>query len=496
MKQDSLYMLIRGMTKQEKIFFNRFAQLANNKKNKHYLRLFKRIDRQLKKTSVVDEASLKGEFPYLSVEKRYLMNIIIKSLTAFHEKDEGFYMVKTLIKQIYILLDKRIYPEAQKLHKKAVELAEKYNLFEDLLALQNVRVVLQGIDKLVPEGAIMEDIIAQKKQLVAQSQNYDEYRLHMHKLQQWIHENGYIDTPQKEEEFKELIDTPLIKNKDQAISGRATELYYNANIFICELQYDFDKKYQIFQQRIAFMREYPELYSPYNKMIFTHNYVLCCTRVKAVEEGKKYLQELEQQIQAYPLDAGFIKGLLYMRCLDFNSVIGAFDQHEYWIPKVEEGLKTYFYIPAIQLEYIHLFLGRAYIEIGAYEKALDCLYKVGDHKMFEKMSVIYSAAKLLILICYYELGWYSNLESASLSFYRLVRKVGIQYKLYELLIKYLKLKIANRDLTNEDTIRFFYAEWEEIQPNSRESIPFQFFHYKEWLRSKIEGKPLAFYLSE
>lgn len=486
-------MLIEGMTKQEKIFFNRFAQIANNKKNKHYLTLFKLIEKQLKKNKAIDEEQLKKKFPYLSVEKRYLMNILIKSLTAFHENDEGFYAVKTLIKQIYILVDKGIYLEAQKLHAKAVKIAERYNLFEDLMSLNNIRVALRGHRDILSDLNIMKAIIDDQNKKIGQLLNYDQYRLYMYQLQDWIRTNGYIDTPQKEAEFNQLIASPLIDNISEAKSDRAIELFYNARIYIWGLQYNFRKKYEEFQQRIAFMKEHPHLYSPYNKIIFTNNYLMCCIRVGAIEECEEQLLVLEEYIQQYPLSLERVMVCLYTRKLEFYSHIGAFEKNRAWLLEVEKGLYLCQNLTPLQSEYLYLYLGRAYMELGDYEKALEHLYKVGAFKIFDKTSVTYSAAKLLVLICYYELGWYSNLESALISFYRQIRKAKVQYKLYESLLKYLKLGIANRDLTNKNTLYFFSSEWENISPDSRESIPFQFFHYKKWLRSKIENKPLDTY---
>ncbi len=495
MKQDSLYTLIKRMTKQEKIFFNRFAQIANNKKEKHYLTLFRLIEKQLKKDHSVDETKLKKTFPYLSVEKRYLMNVLLRSLTLFHEKDEGFYVVKTMMKQIHILLDKGIYSEAQRLHTKATALAEKYDLFEDLLILNNLKMVLRDYMGFFLNTEAMAVNMENKRQLIEKIVNYDEYRLFMYELFTWIKENGYIDSDQKKIAFQEKINTPLIEDISNAKSAKAIELYYNARVIILELQYDIEGRYNEFQDRIAFMNTHTHLYSPFNRIIFTNNYLLSCIRIGAVEECEKQLSLLEDLISCYPLRSGLINGFLYMRRLEFYSSIGAFEKNRVWIKTVEKGLATYNDFGKRQEEEIHLFLGRAYIEIESYEKALDYLYKVGNYKIFTQASVTYSAARLLMLICYYELKWFSNLESAILSFYRQIRKEGVQYRLYDSLLKYLKLRIANKDLTNKNTLYFFSSEWEGIRLNSKESIPFQFFHYKKWLKSKIEKKPLSAYFN-
>lgn len=493
MKQDDLYILIQNMTKQEKIFFNRYAQVSNNKKNKHYMSLFKLIERQLKKYNTVDEQLLKKKFQYLSVEKRYLMNILIKALTAFHEKDNGFYYVKTLTKQIRILMDKGIFAEAEKLHAKAVAEAEKYNLFEELLVLNNLKMAIADYQGSLNDIQEMRVLVEDKLRRIDQLVNYDQYCLLIYQMQDFIRRNGYIDTLEKEQEFNALIDVPLLQNQENALSNKAIELYFNANMLIYELQYNFERKYEKFQQRIAFMNAQPHLYSAYNRIVFTNNYILCCINVKALDECREQLQLLDEQIAAYPVQSGFVFAFSYMCHLEVNSKFGAFESNRTWITKTEEALHAYNDFLPIQQEYIYFSLGRACLELGYYEKAFDYLSKVSEHKIFAKDSITYAASKLLILICYYELGWQSNLESAVISFYRQIRRASIKFKLYESLLKYLKLGIANKDLTDKKTLQFFYAEWESIEPNSREIIPFRFFHYKKWLKSKIENKPLSAY---
>jgi len=492
MKQDDLYKLVQGLSKQEKIFFNRFAQIANSRKNKHYITLFKTIEQQLKKQGYVDETQLKEQFQYLSVEKRYLMNALIRALTVFHDKQEGTIEVRTLIKQIELLMDRRIFNEAQKLHTKAVAIAKHYDLHEDLIILNNLQMSLIDYQGQNNELSRMERFFLDKNKRMAASKNYDEYRLFIYKMNTWGKESGYIDDEKKAEKFKKLIDTPLL-NANYPQSRKAKELYFKVRLAVLDLQYDLVGRYEEFQKRIQFMRANIHLYIPFNQLIFTHNYIRCCVNVQCFKEASKELDYLEELIAAYPLKTGMITSMIYMRRLDLYSRMGTFEENRKWIERAEYGLANDQEFGAFQRETLYFYLGRAYLELGNPERALDYLQQVGDYKVYNKVSVNYAAATVLIMICYYELEWYSNLESALISFYRQVRRAEIKYKVYESIIKYFKLGIANKDITNRRTLQFFYSEWESIAPYSRESIPFQFFHYKEWLRSKIEQKSLAAY---
>ena len=490
MKQDDLYTIIQNMTKQEKIFFNRYAQVANNKKNKHYMSLFKLIERQLKKSNAVDEKLLKEKFQYLSVEKRYLANILINALTAFHEKKDGFYLAKTWIKQIRILIDKGAFTKAQKLHSKAVALAEQHGLFEDLMILSNLKIDLCDVRPYVSDLSKTEDLIDEKQVSINQTTNYDQYRLLHNQILDWTKKYGYIDSAAKKEAFDALVEVPIMQDIKYALSNRAKKAYFMIKTYICILRYDSPGQYEVCREFNAFIDQHPYLYDAYNKIIFTYNYVSCCIGIGCLQQSEAQLKSLDEQIEAYSNRVGYMQAFSYMSHLRLNSQFGLFEKHPIWIGKVEEGLLQYQDISPEQLEFIALYVGRAYMELGDYEKALDYLYKIREYKALGNDSIHYSAAKLLMLICYYELGWYSNLESTMNSFYRQIRQNDIQFKLYESFLKYLKNKAA---YNNKAVLEAYYAEWERYEQDARERIPFQYFHYKEWLKGKIEQQSLSAY---
>lgn len=493
MKQDDLYTIIQNMTKQEKIFFNRYAQVANNKKNKHYMSLFKLIERQLKKHNAVDEKLLKEKFQYLSVEKRYLANILINALTAFHEKKDGFYLAKTWIKQIRILIDKGAFTKAQKLHTKAVALAEKHGLFEDLMILSNLKIDLCDSRAFVSDMSKTEDMIQEKQGYINQTTNYDQYRLLHNQILDWTKKYGYIDSESKQQVFDSLVEKPLMYDIKYALSDRAKKAYFIIKTYACILNYDSLGHYKVCKAFNVFIEEHPHLYDAYNKIIFTYNYVSCCIGIGNLEESQTQLKSLDEQIEAYSSRVGYMQGFSYMSHLRLNSQFGLFEQHPILIKKVEAGLDQYQDISPEQLEFIALYLGRAYMELGDYEKALDYLYKIREYKALGNDSIHYSASKLLMLICYYELGWDSNLESMMNSFYRQIRQNNIQFKLYESFLKYLKNKSVYGD---KGILETYYSEWERYEQDVRERIPFQYFHYKEWLKGKIENKSLNAYFQQ
>lgn len=84
-----LFRLIKSLTRNEKGYFKKYAQVHGNTKNADYLLLFDEIDKQ---QDTYDEARLiarlKGKpmVHHLSVVKNYLFEMILKSLRSFHDQ--------------------------------------------------------------------------------------------------------------------------------------------------------------------------------------------------------------------------------------------------------------------------------------------------------------------------------------------------------------------------------------------------------------------------
>ena len=143
---DQLFDLIHSLKKEEKRHFRLYVKKYS--KSSNYLVLFDAIA-VLKE---YDESYLKKQLTgmyfvhRLSVAKEYLYNLILRSLRDI-EPAAPSELVLTLIKDISILLDRRLYIQAKKKIRKAKELAAAYDLFGEHYIILELEGYLPDVDR-------------------------------------------------------------------------------------------------------------------------------------------------------------------------------------------------------------------------------------------------------------------------------------------------------------------------------------------------------------
>ena len=490
MKADKLFELIKRMTKQEKIFFQRFAQLSTNNKDKRYLQLFRAIEKQTKRQQKIDSTSLKKDFKYLSADKGYLMQNLLKALAFFYEEERPKEQVKAWIRQIHVLKDKELIPAAQQLIRKAAQIAKEYNLWMDLVALKNIEISLIEPDAV---GLVRLEILIQKKQaILRQEANYDEYIVLHYQIMHWQAQYYFVDTEEKEQKFEALENSELLGSIDKAISTFAINQFYFSKNMVLFLKRDFEAWNKKYQEYMAFREGKMHLFGGYNEVVLYSNYLLSCIKVRDKVEFWKSIQKLET-FQNLPALEAYTFFVLAVRKLEFYSSIGAFEKNRQWIEVVEEQLKGYQNrLDIKQKEFLYALLGRAYIELEDYKTALKWLSKLYKAAGFAPITALYLSVRLQIMICYYELNWWSNLESELRAVYRVLRQQKLQFDFYLVLMRFFQQVVKAVDVTAyKNALLDLKKAWEKLLPNPKENGPFEFFHYIPWLESKLQNQKLS-----
>ncbi len=140
----ALFDLIKSMTPTEKRYFN-LNHATNTDKVYGYVFLFSLIE----KMKIYDEDKLKKqlekekkETKNLGFRKNHLYKLLLESLSKLYRNSGSEEEVVTLIQQTKILLDKRLFSQAEKLIRKADKICEKYDLIEYQILLMKWRKIM------------------------------------------------------------------------------------------------------------------------------------------------------------------------------------------------------------------------------------------------------------------------------------------------------------------------------------------------------------------
>lgn len=135
---DNLYILIKSLTKGEKLYFKKFSSKQVKGDGNNYIRLFDAINNLVKKDDI-NETELKAILKSyklinnFSVAKSYLYERILESLATQH-KDE----LRALVNQSRILYSKNLLHLAMKSVQKTKKKAIKFKDNSTLLSMLNL----------------------------------------------------------------------------------------------------------------------------------------------------------------------------------------------------------------------------------------------------------------------------------------------------------------------------------------------------------------------
>lgn len=498
MKKDKLFDLIKQMTKQEKIFFNRFSKLLNSNSEKDYVKLFSAIEKQTKKSNQIDDKALKNTFKNLSFKKNYLMSLLLQALVQFHKEKQPLHRIREWTQQIEILIQKEGIVEAERLLKKASKLAYEYECFYELLVLKKLQVSLISERPIADDTIERIDAILLEKSTIRQKMdNLEQYARLVYLLLDFQRKYYSVDNIDKENKLTVIQEHVLLENSEKALSVKALGFYYLCHNAISILKRDFINGQLNYQQHLNFLEQHQDKFIKKNKLVAYGNYLIFCINTKdeqAFNSGLTILKTLQSQS---PHEEAYKQYAIHVRSLTFNSNIGYFKDNQLLLQNIEEMLNEQRpYLPQKHQDNLSYSIGRAYMELGMYHDALQWLLPLYKVQFIAQETAWYYAIRLLTIISYYELQLDSNLESELRSTYRLMRKhkALTTFRFYDAFLVFLRK--VQKAITPKEVLLVMedlYLIWSQIENNPKENSPFDFFHYTVWLKSKIDKRTFMDY---
>ena len=107
-KADRLFELISSMSMSEKRYFKLFAGRHSGNEKSNYLKMFEVLEKMedFQNDLLVQQLEkLEVSTRYLSSDKNYLYNLVLRSLSAFHWSKTAGLQVKEMLHQVEILFE-------------------------------------------------------------------------------------------------------------------------------------------------------------------------------------------------------------------------------------------------------------------------------------------------------------------------------------------------------------------------------------------------------
>lgn len=498
-KNDSVFQLIKSLTRGEKRNFRMLAQLTSG--DKKYLQLFDVMDgideydeaKILKKFR--KDASFEKQFAY---NKNYLYNSILNALAYFHKGMDA--ELSSLTIQVKILLEKNLYFQAKKLLRKAKEKVTVMEKFEEMLnLLQFETEILKRTENIKLLREAVRQVEFEEKVTLEKISNMLEYR-RLDTRTFILMKTLY--TARNESEMilvREIQNSEFLEDEGQALTSRAKILYNEIRRRVC--LYEGNE-----EGALRFSERAVELYES-NPIIKEDEKIAYLQQVSSQARSTLKLYGLQKTIPTImrlrdvkistPQERVFRFKRFYFFLIGMyvdtgeTAPEGIIDELLAEMKTLKNDLATSFKLWA------YWCLALYYLEQGQLKKALQWMNDFLNHPRSAVRTDLQASSRLLNLVIHFELGNYDlieyNIKSASRFMYKQERLHKYERRFLSFLRK--AINISNQEeLTQE--FENFREDLVEIFQDDFERKALDYFNVLAWVDSKILGKSFALTLRE
>lgn len=495
---DSLFRLIRSMSKSEKRHFKLYAGRHSVEEN-NYLRLFDAIEAQ----AVYDESAILKKFSKESfinrfpITKKRLYETVLRSLDAFHSQSSTDAQLKRELHFAEILYKKSLYNQCAKILVSARNTALKYEKHSTLAEIHHWQKKLIEKDNYL--GHDQDSIAAMWHEdvLIAERmKEFNEYWNIKSRLFLLLNKQGKVRNHKELNNFKKIIDNTLLKNEGKAQSHETRYLFnhiYSAYHFGTG---DYKSSYRFLKRNVELIEKHPYAFNEEPNIYFSvlTNLIYVSTSLKRYEE----VFELMKKLKAVPetLDTSRNEDLeiklfssAYSIEITLYNTLSEFEKAIALVPAIEAGLDRFGEkINRLRRAYFYFNIAVAYFGAEKYSAALRWTNRLFSEPNIDENQDIYCFTRILNLIIHIELQNDDVVPYILTSTSRYLKTRNRVYKFETVFLEFIDHLIR---VDTRDDITGIYKKLllnlKKLSTDPFEKTVFEYFDFISWCRSKIEN---------
>jgi len=494
----TLFQLIQALSQTEKRYIKVFLQKQVLGDRDNYLALFDAINKQ----EVYDENKLKN-FSHLAVMKVRLEEYILCSLQEYHAEKSIRAKLSKEIHSVEILFQKGLFDLALRQIKKSKKTAEHYEEFVALFELLKWEIKIinaQGFVTVTDEE--LQKLYKEAEHSLAKELNALAYCRFSFTIYLQMRKYGFFRDKEELKKFGQIMEDPLLKSEDKALSVEAKYYYYSSHIGFANLEGDYRKGEINTLKILKVLEGYPQLVEkePRHWISMQQNACVWQFYFKEYGETRHLLEKLKQFLIEHRTSLSkslFSRTFYYINtsllCVYIRT--GEYEKGLSEVAKFEKEFIEFKLTPLSVEEKWKFYEATATVYFGAqkYSEAVKYLNKIINDKDTDVRRDMQATARIFSLIAHYELGNQELLRYMVKWTYHFLSKRQIVFKFESIILDFIGKKSRQMD-TRKKTIEAFKELKEELVkllPDPYERRPLDEFEFIEWLESKIENKPFA-----
>lgn len=493
------------MTKSEKRSFKLLVSRNKSGEEAIFLKLFDLIDKQTilnEKEILKKEKNIKPQqLPNL---KANLYKQLLKGLRTNNSTDDIDMSIREMLDNAKILYNKCLYDQSSKMIDKAKILAEKYERPVFMFAIiEFEKGLISNITKTNIEKRVNQ-LTLEGESTLNKLKNINTFSNMSLSLESFYLKIGYI-RDQKDFEIANSYlysKMPIFKEEELSFDEKI-HLYHSLVSYYFFIQ-DFTRGYEYAKKWIQVFHDKPEsIYSKTELYLKSLNNLLKAqSKLNKLSEFEKTLKYFSDIKENKNINLSYNLQLILFKYDSMNRInlffmLGDFKGGSRIIQEIAHDLEKYYdkldthIILIIYYKFACLYFG-----CDNYKRASFWLTKIINTKEENLRSDIHCFARIVNLICHYEMGNYDLVDYYIKTTYRFLLKKDDIHRFQKYLLKFLRRLSYLKTTELADAFRVLQDQLKPLTNDPYEKRAFIYFDIISWLESKITQIPVEEIISK
>ncbi len=500
---DILFQLIHTLEKAEKRHFKLYIKRSSAKEDLKVIQLFDALD----KMEEYDERLLFKKIPSLTKPqlanlKTHLYKELLASLRLLRTSDNIDLQLSEHLDHARLLYNKGLKLQALRILEKAKEQAranQKFNTLVQLLSLEKKIEILHITRSSTEKTQQLADEATEISNHIDRVTRLSNMALLLYR---WYVIHGHARNVEDEKDVRRFFKENLPKDLEQ-VSGFYEKLYlYQSYCWYAFIRQDFIMYYRFAQKWVDLFEAEPAL-----KNIETGHYIkgvhtllnahFDLRNFRAFDATLSAFEEFAETDEAKRYENFRTHISIYINTARINGHLmkGSFATGVKLVPEMEEKLSEYsLYVDQHRILVFNYKFASLYFGNRQYDKAIDYLQQIINGPVDLRID-LQSYARLMHLMCHYELGNYEILDSLVKAVHRFMLRMKNLTLVEEVMFRFLKKNYQNPQQIKE-ALKEFLDQIKDLEKNRFETRAFAYLDIISWVESKVHNKSMSEVLHE
>lgn len=496
---DTLFLLVHSLEKAEKRHFKLYIKRSSAKEDLKIIRLFDALDKLADYDEKVLLKTLKDiSKPQLANLKTHLYKQLLASLRLLKTNENIDLKLSEHLDNARLLYNKGLKIQSLHILEKAKELAranQKMNFLVQVISLEKKIETLHITRSTLEKTELLAEEALEISAHIDRVTKLSNLALLLYR---WYVKNGHARNVEDEKDIRGFFKSSLPKDGD-AINGFYEKLYlYQSYCWYAFIRQDFLMYYRYSQKWIDLFYEDEVMRSVetghYIKGM--HNLLNAHFDLRNFKAFQKTLDRFEAFAKtpvATQHDNFRTHTSIYINSAKINQFLmkGAFREGIAIVPEVENKLKEYsLFVDTHRIVVFNYKFASLYFGAGEYNTAIDYLHKIINDNQQGLRNDLQCYARLMHLLCHYEIGNEEILESLIKSVYRFFARMKNLTIVEEAIFTFLRHSFNVKAKLLKPELEQFLKKIKHLEKNRFETRSFAYLDVISWVESKVYEKPM------